>query len=139
MRDVGESRPRQTETGGLARGRQFLLMSIRDAQRMVVRALDDGVDDDRPFLVMEFVRGESLADYLEREGRMAIDLALDLSCVNDNDARGLGVLAAVARGARQRGITVSVIAASSRVQRLVDTPRSSIAGCVERADQSCQL
>jgi eukaryotic-like serine/threonine-protein kinase len=65
-----------------AHARQRFATEVRAARRIdhpnVVRALDDGVDDDRPFLVMELVRGESLADYLEREGKMATDLALDL-------------------------------------------------------------
>ena len=51
------------------------------------------------------------------------DVALDLSCVNDIDARGLGVLAALTRRARQRGTTLSVIAASGIVQRLGEMTR----------------
>ena len=47
-----------------------------------------------------------------------MDVALDLSCVSDLDARGLGVLATLVRRARQRGTTVSLIAASHVVQRL---------------------
>jgi serine/threonine-protein kinase len=66
---------------------------VRAARRIdhpnVVRALDDGVDGELPFLVMELVRGESLADYLEREGRMAPDLALGLM---RHAARGLAAM-----------------------------------------------
>jgi ABC-type transporter Mla MlaB component len=40
------------------------------------------------------------------------NVALDLSCVNDVDARGLGLLAGLVDRARGRGTTVSVIAAS---------------------------
>jgi serine/threonine protein kinase len=36
----------------------------------IVRALDFGEDGDQPYLVMEFVEGESLGQMLEREGRM---------------------------------------------------------------------
>jgi serine/threonine protein kinase len=37
----------------------------------VIRALDYGEVDGRPFLVMEFVEGESLGQKIEREGKMA--------------------------------------------------------------------
>lgn len=37
----------------------------------IVRALDYSDNDNRPYLVMEFVEGESLGQKLEREGRMA--------------------------------------------------------------------
>lgn len=36
----------------------------------IIRALDYGMYGDRPFLVMEYVQGESLGDRIEREGRM---------------------------------------------------------------------
>jgi anti-anti-sigma factor len=57
------------------------------------------------------------------EQATATDVALDLSCVNDVDARGLGVLATLVRRARQRGTAVSVIAASRSVQRLAELTR----------------
>jgi ABC-type transporter Mla MlaB component len=49
----------------------------------------------------------------EREG-----IAWDLSLVTDMDARGLGALAEAARKARDRGVRVSVRAASAVVHRL---------------------
>jgi anti-anti-sigma factor len=51
------------------------------------------------------------------------NVALDLSCVNDVDARGLGVLATFVRRARQDGRVVTVIAASRVVQRLGEMTR----------------
>jgi len=84
-------------------------MSIREAQRIVVRACGR--------LVLGHGAHESLwASQLDQSA--ATDVALDLSCVSDLDARGLGVLATLVRRARERGTTVSVIAASLVVQRL---------------------
>jgi serine/threonine-protein kinase len=76
-----------------AHARARFATEIRAARRIehpnVVRALDDGIDQELPFLVMELVRGESLADYLDREGRMAPDLALPLL---RQAARGLAAM-----------------------------------------------
>jgi serine/threonine protein kinase len=55
----------------------------------VVRALDDGEAEGRPFVVLELVRGESLAEYLQREGRATPDVALGLS---RHAARGLAAM-----------------------------------------------
>jgi ABC-type transporter Mla MlaB component len=78
----------------------------------------------------------------------ATDVALDLSCVSDLDARGLGVLATVVRRAGQRGTTVSVLAASRVVQRLGElmgldralhgawNERTGVFGCGGRARPS---
>jgi serine/threonine protein kinase len=53
---------------------------FRTASRLdhpnVVRALDYGESGDTPYLVMEFVDGESLGAKLEREGRMPEDAAI---------------------------------------------------------------
>jgi ABC-type transporter Mla MlaB component len=48
----------------------------------------------------------------------ATTVALDLSCVNDVDAGGVGLLAGLVDRARQRGTILSVMAASRVVQRL---------------------
>jgi anti-anti-sigma factor len=109
MRDVPESTHRQSERSGLSRLGQFSLMSIRQAHRIVVRACGR--------LVLGHGAYEPLwASHVDQ----GTDVAIDLSCVNDVDAKGLGVLAELARRARQRGTAVSVIAASPVVQRLVE-------------------
>ena len=109
MRDVPKSTHRQAGKSGLSRMRQFSLMSIRQADRMVVRACGR--------LVLGHGAHRRLwASHLGQGA--ATDVALDLSCVNDVDAKGLGVLAELTRRARQRGRTLSVIAASRVVQRL---------------------
>jgi ABC-type transporter Mla MlaB component len=92
-----------------SRVRQFSLTSFREAQRTVVRACGR--------LVLGHGAHEPVwAPHLDQT--TATVVALDLSCVNDVDARGLGLLAGLVRRARQRGTTVSVIAASRLVQRL---------------------
>src|ERR1700752_1920777 len=109
MRDVLESTHRQTAKSGLPEGRQFSLISIREAQRIVVRACGR--------LVLGHGADEPLwASQLDQSAATVV--ALDLSCVSDLDARGIGVVATLIRRARQRGTTVSVIAASRVVQRL---------------------
>ena len=50
--------------------------SLRSAH--VVQVLDYGVHDDTPFLVMELLQGETLADCLEREKRLAPERALSV-------------------------------------------------------------
>ena len=112
MRD--ESRHQQMARRGVSKAGQFSLVSLREAQRMLVRACGR--------LVLGHGAQEAVwAPYLDQV--RPTDVALDLSCVHDVDARGLGVLADLARRARQRGTTVSVIAASSVVQRLVKMTR----------------
>ena len=51
----------------------------------IVRALDYGDTGDTPYLVMEFVEGESLGQKLEREGRMS-------------EAEAIRIIAQVAQG-----------------------------------------
>lgn len=90
---------------------QFSLLSIQMAKRLVVRACGR--------LVLE--HGADEAIWLSRlDQGSATDVALDLSSVNDIDARGLGVLAAFAKRALERGMRVSVIAASGVVERLAE-------------------
>jgi ABC-type transporter Mla MlaB component len=89
--------------------RQFSLTSFREAQRMVVRAcgrliVGQGADQDL------------WAAHVDEA--TATNVALDLSCVNDVDARGLGLLTGLVNRARGRGTIVSVMAASRVVQRL---------------------
>jgi serine/threonine protein kinase len=43
------------------------------SHRNVVRVFDFGVDDERPYLVLEYVEGPSLADWLAREPRPPLD------------------------------------------------------------------
>lgn len=52
----------------------------------VVSVFDYGVDDGTPFLVMELLEGESLAQRLEKRGRMAL---ADLQAIVKQVARGL--------------------------------------------------
>ena len=92
-----------------SRVRRFSLTSFRDAQRVIVRACGS--------LVLGHGADEPLwARHLD--GARATTVALDLSCVDDVDARGLGVLAGLVHRARGRGAIVSVMAASRVVQRL---------------------
>lgn len=108
MRDLEESR-RSERSFRSSRVRQFSLTSFREAQRMVVRACGR--------LILGHGADEPLwAQHLERTS--ATNVALDLSCVHDVDARGLGLLASLVRRARERGSVVSVTAASRVVQRL---------------------
>jgi anti-anti-sigma factor len=97
---------------------QFSLTSIRDAQRLVLRACG------------RLVLGHGADEPLWRsrlDEAAAPAVALDLSCVNDIDARGLGVLADLARRAAERGTTLSVVAASGVVQRLGRVTRLDLA------------
>jgi anti-anti-sigma factor len=93
---------------------QFSLTSFREARRIVVRAcgrliLGQGADQDL------------WAAHVDEAA--ATNVALDLSCVNDVDARGLGLLASLVNRARGRGTIVSVMAASRVVQRLAEMTR----------------
>jgi serine/threonine protein kinase len=66
--------------------RDRFLREARLAARLshpnVVQVFDAGEDEGRPFIVMEYVEGEPLADTLKREGRLApayvVDLALQV-------------------------------------------------------------
>ena len=103
MRAVPESIHLKTQD------RQFSLMSMREAQRIFVRACGR--------LVLGHGADEPVwASHLDQSA--VTEVALDISCVNDLDARGLGVLASLVRHAQGRGTTMSVIGASRVVQRL---------------------
>jgi anti-anti-sigma regulatory factor len=93
---------------------QFSLAAFREATRLVIRAcgrltLGHGAEETlwAPQLV---AAGES-------------EVALDLSCLTDVDARGLGVLADLGRRALQRGIKLSVLSASGVTRRLARLTR----------------
>jgi anti-anti-sigma regulatory factor len=110
MRGIRESS--NSETSSRSSGlRQFSLTSFREAQRIVVRAcgrliVGRGADQDL------------WAAHVDET--TATNVALDLSCVNDVDARGLGLIAGLVNRARGRGTIVSVMAASRVVQRLAE-------------------
>jgi serine/threonine-protein kinase len=55
----------------------------------VVRCLGVGTEEGRTYLVLELLQGETLGQYLEREGRLPLDLALRLF---GDAARGLAAL-----------------------------------------------
>ena len=117
MRGIRESRKAQTRSRS-SRVRQFSLTSFREAQRIVVRAcgrliLGQGADQDL------------WAAHVDEA--TATNVALDLSCVNDVDARGLGLLAGLVHRARERGTVVSVMAASRVVQRVAEMTRLDLA------------
>ena len=97
-----------------SRVRQFSLTSFREAQRVVVRACG------------RLIVGHGADQHLwarHMDAATATTVALDLSCVDDVDARGLGVLAGLVHRARRRGTMVSVMAASRVVQRLGNMTR----------------
>ncbi len=113
MRSIRESRNFQTGSRS-SRMHQFSLTSFREAQRIIVQAcgrliLGQGADQDL------------WAAHVDQA--TATNVALDLSCVNDVDARGLGVVAGLVDRARGRGTIVSVIAASRVVERLARMTR----------------
>ena len=116
MRGVRESKNPQT-SGRSSRVRQFSLTSFRQAQRVIIRAcgrliLGQGADQDL------------WARHVDEA--TAAEVGLDLSCVNDVDARGLGLLAGLVNRARGRGTIVSVVAASRVVQRLAEMTRLDV-------------
>lgn len=49
-------------------------VAARLRSRHIVQVLDYGVDDDMPYIAMELLRGESLADRLAREGRLSVSI-----------------------------------------------------------------
>lgn len=90
--------------------RHFHLSSLRDRHRTILRACGR-------LVVGHGASSELWASYLDRADGSQVDL--DLGCVTDADAGGIGVVADALRLAAQRGITVSVIAASQVVDTLV--------------------
>ena len=68
--------------------RERFANEIRAARRIehpnVVRALDDGDHQQRPYLVLELVAGQSLASYLRKSGPPPPDEALTLTRQNES-------------------------------------------------------
>lgn len=49
-------------------------VAARLNSRHIVKVLDYGADDGMPYIAMELLRGESLADRIAREGRLSVDV-----------------------------------------------------------------
>jgi serine/threonine-protein kinase len=87
---------------GAARSKEALARFLAEARATakiehpnVIQILDVGQDGDAPFLVMERLRGESLAQRLERAGRMAPDEALRVlipACKGLAEAHSEGII-----------------------------------------------
>jgi anti-anti-sigma regulatory factor len=114
MREEHDTRHEHLPVILTSRSGQFSVSSIREARRVVVRAcgrLVLGHGAHRP----------TWTSHLDVDAGTSV--ALDLSCVNDVDARGVGVLADLVRRSLQQGVTMSVIAASGVVQRVAELTR----------------
>lgn len=81
----------------------------------LVRVLDSGVDDERPYLVMELLDGEPLNRILDRRGALDVEEAVRLVC---EVADGLGV--AHERGVIHRDVKPGNIVCDGTVPTLVD-------------------
>jgi Protein kinase domain len=70
------------DKNSVARFRNEALIAARLGHRNIVRVFDFGESDDAaPFMVMERLLGESLAERLEREGALPAREAVELVCV----------------------------------------------------------
>ena len=89
--------------GASARDPEAMARFLREAQAAarlqsehVVRVLDAGMlDDQRPFLVMEHLRGEDLRTMIALRGRLPVPLAIDLTlqvCAALADAHAAGIV-----------------------------------------------
>jgi eukaryotic-like serine/threonine-protein kinase len=70
-------------------------MAARLSHPNVVRVFDVGEDDGRPFIAMEYVEGETLADLVARRGRLGVDEAASLGvqiCAGLAAAHGAGLV-----------------------------------------------
>jgi serine/threonine protein kinase len=61
------------EPGYVARFEREARAAAALSHRNVVKVFDYGVDEERPYLVLEYVEGPSLADWLAREPRPSLD------------------------------------------------------------------
>lgn len=87
----------------------FSTSAIREAGRLVIRLCGP----------LTFRGGAADKEWgAQLDSAAGTDVALDLSCVTDLDARGVGMLAEWAGRALQRGRRVSVAAASAVSERL---------------------
>jgi len=120
--------------------RERFANEIRVARRIdhpnVVRALDDGVHQQRPYLVLELVEGESLASYLRRSGLPAPDQALSLT---RHAARGLAAMHAA--GVIHRDVTpgnmlVVGVEDEPHAVKISDLGLASIAGQADDTDST---
>jgi serine/threonine-protein kinase len=67
-------------TSSFDRFRRELEIAGRLDHPGIQRSIDYRIDRSRPYLVMEFVDGETLADLLAREKRLPVDRAVDFAC-----------------------------------------------------------
>ena len=98
----------------MAHTRKFHLSSSRRMHELVVRACGR-------FTLGHGALEALWARQIEGAGHRAV--TLDLACVSDMDARGLGVLASLTRNLAAAGRVVSVASASDVVARLVKLAR----------------
>lgn len=68
-----------TDDAVLARLYREVSLARRVSHRNVCRVYDVGEMNGRPFLTMEFIRGEDLASVLKRFGRLPTDKAVEIS------------------------------------------------------------
>ncbi len=120
--------------------RERFANEIRAARRIdhpnVVRALDDGVHQQRPYLVLELVEGESLARHLDRTGLPAPDQALSLT---RHAARGLAAMHAagvVHRDVSPGNMLVVGVEDEPHAVKISDLGLASIAGQDGDADST---
>jgi len=120
--------------------RERFVIEIRAARRIdhpnVVRALDDGIHQQRPYLVLELVEGESLASYLRRSRQPTPDQALALA---RHAARGLAAMHAagvVHRDVTPGNMLVVGVAGDPHAVKISDLGLASIAGQADDTDST---
>ncbi len=102
----------------------------------VVRALDDGDHQHRPYLVLELVDGESMASYLRRSGPLPPDEALSLT---RHAARGLAAMHAagvVHRDVTPGNLLLVHVAGEPYAIKISDLGLASIAGHTDDLDST---